>query len=225
MLRTALAAPYSKLWFPFAISLRSSDQIMRIALCALIAVAVWWGWDDWQRREINHAPGLLVTTEPKQRDLASAASFRHGKYTLTPRAEFSLSARVLATERYRFDPLADLIPRDLALGWGAMSDTTVLAGLQISQSGRFYFWRTRTGELPAPVETITASSANMHLIAADPGVARVIERARVGHVIELEGQLVDVRADNGYTISTSLTRSDSGAGACEVIYVQRAVTR
>ena len=194
-------------------------------MALLIAVAAWFGWSDWQQREIEHASGVLVDQAPVQRDLASANPIVHGKYTLTPRAEFTVRARVLASERYRVDALAGLIPYDLALGWGAMSDTAVLAGLHISQSGRFYFWRTRSGELPAPVDVIAASSSNMHLIAANAGVARVIERARVGHIIELEGQLVDVRAASGYSMKTSLSRTDTGGGACEIIYVQRATTK
>ncbi len=198
---------------------------MKIALIALFAAALWFGWDDWQQREIQHAPGVIAGSEPDQRTRADASPITVGKYTLTPRATFSVSARVLASERYRFDSIADLVPRDLALGWGIMSDSSVLSHMEISQSGRFYFWRTKTAMPPAPLELIAASSANMHLIPANASVARIIDRARVGHIIELEGQLVDVRAVSGRQLNTSLTRSDTGAGACEIIYVERATTR
>ena len=198
---------------------------MRIFLAALVAVGLWFGWDDWQQREIKRASGMLAVAEPLQRDLAGSTLIRHGKFTLTPRAEFSVTARVLASERYRMDPTASLMPRDLALGWGPMSDSSVLAQVEISQSGRFYFWRTRSNVPPIPLAQISASSANMHLIAANASVARTIDRARVGHIIELEGQLVDVRGDNGWQINTSLTRADVGAGACEIIYVERATVR
>ena len=198
---------------------------MRIFFITLFAVALWWGVDDWRRREIDHAPGVLANAEPSQRDISNAKPIRIGKYTLTPRAEFSVVARVLGTERYRFDATADLIPRDLVLGWGRMSDSTVLAQIQITQGGRFYFSRYRTVEPALPFDQIAASVANMHLIAANSTVARTIDRARVGHIIELEGQLVDVRADSGLQLNTSLTRTDTGAGACEIIYVERATTR
>ena len=198
---------------------------MRIFLVALVAVGLWFGWDDWQQREIKHASGMVAAAEPWQRNLAGAAPFRHGKFMLTPRAEFSVTARVLSGERYRMDTTASLMPRDLALGWGPMSDSSVLAQVAISQSGRFYFWRTRSNVPPIPLPQISESSANMHLIAANASVARTIDRARVGHIIELEGQLVDVRGDNGWQINTSLTRADVGAGACEIIYVERASVR
>ena len=198
---------------------------MRFFLGAVLIVGLWFGWDDWQQREIKHPPGVLAAAEPSQRNRAGATPIQQGRFTLTPRAEFSITARVLASERYRADTTASLMPRDLALGWGAMSDSSVLEQLQISQSGRFYFWRTRSNVPPIPLPLISASSANMHLIAANASVARTIDRVRVGHIIELEGQLVDVRSDSGWQINTSLTRDDVGAGACEIIYVERATVR
>ena len=198
---------------------------MRIGLFLLLLFAGWFAWDDWQHRELPQAPGVLVSEVPAQRMVAAAAPIVRGSYTLQPVAEFQVTARVLASERYRFDEVADLIPRDLALGWGVMSDTALLEQLQISQSGRFYFWRTRGPSMPVPAEAIISSSANMHLIPADSGVRRVIERARVGQVIELEGKLVNVRKANGWSFKTSLTRDDAGGGACEIVYVERATLR
>ena len=52
-----------------------------------------------------------------------------------------------------------------------------------------------------------------------------LARLRVGQVVHLTGLLVDgVRADGMY-FSTSLTRSDTGAGACEVMFVQSVAVR
>lgn len=197
---------------------------MRIALALLLVVAAFAAARDWQGREVDQPPGVLVSGEPVQRDV-QAAPFRVRDYTLTPRARFRAEARVLSGERYRFAREADLMPRDLALGWGVMSDSSVIERLAISQSDRFYFWKSRSSDLPAPVEQIIASSANMHLIPASDGVARAIDRARVGQVIELEGMLVDVALPKGGSLRTSLTRTDSGAGACEIVYVERFVIR
>lgn len=196
---------------------------MRNALLALfLATAVWFGIDDWRQRAIDHPAGVLVSEAPEQRDLTSSTAITHGSYTLTPRATYRITARVLSGERYRFSRAADLMPRDLALGWGVMSDSAVLAQLHISQSDRFYFWRTRTGVAPAAPELIGASSANVHLIAANASVAKTIDHARVGQIVTLEGRLVDVRAADGGEMRTSLTRTDSGAGACEIMYVEDA---
>ena len=197
----------------------------RLLFVAFIATALWFGIDDWRQRSIDRPAGILVATPPLQRDIPSATPFLHSGHTLTPRADIEVTARVLAGERYHFDRLADLVPRDLALGWGVMSDSAVLEQLTISQSGRFYFWRTNAPTPPVPLDLITASSANMHLIPANRSVARIIDRARVGQVITLQGRLVDVRAPDGGQLKTSMTRDDSGAGACEIIFVENAVVQ
>ena len=99
---------------------------MRVFIAISVAVALWFGVDDWRQRSIEHPPGVLAPDIPEQRDLPSATPLVHAGYTLTPRAEIRVTARVLAGERYRFSRAADLMPRDLALGWGVMSDSAVL---------------------------------------------------------------------------------------------------
>ncbi|HNY47676.1 MAG TPA: hypothetical protein PKN64_12015, partial [Casimicrobium sp.] len=69
------------------------------------------------------------------------------------------------------------------------------------------------------------SSANMHLIPSDTAVKKVLSAARVGNVVAIEGHLVDAKSDSGWSMTTSLTREDSGAGACEIVYVRRASIR
>jgi hypothetical protein len=132
---------------------------------------------------------------------------------------YDITARILSTERYRFDALAALAPEDLALGWGPMSDNTVLETVDISQSGRFYWWRPHANT-PVPAETIITHSANTHVIPADERIKQELGRLRVGEVVRLTGSLVDANRDDGASIHTSLSRSDTGAGACEVLLVE-----
>lgn len=127
---------------------------------------------------------------------------------------------MLSGERYRMDTRAALMPRDIAFGCGRMSDTEALESMKISQSGCFAFWRTDVRPSDSDITTINASIANMHLIPANDGVRDAILRARAGHVVSLSGLLVDVRAPSGWSINTSLSRDDTGAGACEVVYVE-----
>ena len=61
-----------------------------------------------------------------------------------PAREFSATVRILRREDYSMGPLASLVPTDFAVGWGPMSDSAVLADIEISQGNRFYFWRTET---------------------------------------------------------------------------------
>ena len=63
-------------------------------------------------------------------------------------------------------------------------------------------------------------AANTHLVPADAGVRRQLAKIRRGQVVQLQGLLVDARAADGWRWQTSLTREDSGAGACELFWVQ-----
>jgi hypothetical protein len=143
---------------------------------------------------------------------------RLGRWTLTVRANYQVTARILAHESYHFDALSDLVPEDFVLGWGPMSDNRVLRTVEISQSNRFYYWRA-PGDLPVPRESIIAHSANTHVIARDATVAKQLSRLRQGQIATLSGDLVDGVRDDGMSIRTSLVRTDSGAGACEVFLV------
>jgi hypothetical protein len=197
---------------------------MRPLLALLLVLAAWGAYSGYTSREIKHGPGQVAPDPPFQRNYENGKPFQLKHFTLTPRAKFSLTARVLARERYRTDAAAGIIPIDIAFGWGPMSDTSVLDRLAISQSGRFYFWR-HDGAPPAPHDVIIRSSANMHLIPSDSTTRERLFDARVGDVLELEGELVDVTRSNGWRMNTSLSRDDSGGGACEVIYVRSVMVR
>lgn len=192
---------------------------MRLApwvMAALTALAI---YRFHSSRDIEHAPGVLAAADPVQRDLDSAATVERGEFTLRPRAEFTATVRVLHREDYAFGPLAKLVPTDFAVGWGRMSDSTVLADIEVSQGNRFYYWR--TGNWPIPRDEIEEHSANWHLIPANPGVSETLAGLRAGSVVELRGRLVDIEGREG-GMRTSLSRGDTGAGACEILLTDSA---
>jgi hypothetical protein len=192
----------------------------RVAFLALLAVSLWHFGREWQLRPIHPADGPVAPAEPLQTELDAAPPVEHGRWKLTARARYEITARILSREDYRFDRLADLVPEDLALGWGAMSDNRVLSAFEITQSVRFYSWRPLRA-LPIPRQEVIEHSANTHVIPADPDVRSQLARLRVGQVVHLTGVLVDGVRDDGAYVRTSLTRSDSGPGACEVMLVER----
>jgi hypothetical protein len=185
----------------------------------LVALALWSGWQRFDLRAVHPPDGAIAPDDPLQVPTREATPIRHGRWLLTPRADYDITARILSREDYRFDALADLAPEDLALGWGPMSDNRVLAQFEISQGVRFYEWRPR-GALPIPREAVISHSANTHLIPANERVRAQLARLRVGEVVHLSGPLVDAVRDDGGRINTSLTRLDSGPGACEVLLVE-----
>jgi hypothetical protein len=193
--------------------------MQRWVLVLLLLVAGWGAIHAWRLRHVEPPPGVLAPDAPQQMDIDNGVQLQRGDTTLTTRARFELTARVLSREDYHFDPGAFLAPEDLALGWGRMSDSTVLAKIAITQSNRFYYWH--VDQFPIPRREIETSSANMHMIPADKTVRRALEHVRVGQLVHLQGFLVDARRPNGWYWHTSMTREDTGDGACELVFVEQ----
>ena len=105
-----------------------------------------------------------------------------------------------------------------------MSDNRILRSFEITQGARFYSWRPKQ-ELVIPRQVVIEHSANTHVIPADAAVRHQLKRLRVGQVVHLSGFLVNAVRDDGSFINTSLTRSDTGPGACEVVLVQQVEAR
>jgi len=63
----------------------------------------------------------------------------------------------------------------------------------------------------------------MHMIPADDRIEKMLKSVRPGEVVKLSGYLVQVNASDGWHWKSSLTREDTGNGACEVVYVKELV--
>lgn len=171
-------------------------------------------------RQPQFHSALSVHAEPLQKPLDwPYPALSLGDFSLSPVAEFQIEARILSRRDYRWDTEAALSPMDLLLGWGRMADPDVVARIRFRQAGRFGFWR--VSEFPIPQREIETSSANIHLIPVDSQVHRLLRRARAGQSIRLVGYLVNVDRADGWRWRTSLSREDTGSGACEILLVTR----
>jgi hypothetical protein len=133
-------------------------------------------------------------------------------------AAYEIEARVLRTKRYLAQG-EDLVPIDVALGWGVMSDQATLDRLKISQSNRFFFYEWQN-EPPCPPAELISTGANVHVIAADKAVAKAVRQLRAGQIVKMRGYLVNATKPNGFHWRSSLLRTDTGNGACELFYVE-----
>jgi hypothetical protein len=188
----------------------------KLLLIIALTGAGFWQYD--QGRVIEQDDGIVAAAEPIQQNLNNARGFRHDGYTLTPLANFALEARVLSRKKYSLGREAELSPVDLALGWGPMSDNRVLEKIDISQGNRFYYWRVE--QFPIPQQEIIRHSSNMHMIPGNEQVAKQLAGVRKGNVVAITGQLVKVSADDGWRWQSSMSRTDTGNGACELVWVK-----
>ena len=186
----------------------------RIFLSVLIAYGA---YHHFSNRPIMRGNGVIASAQPRQK-ATNQANLTLNDYAITPLQSFEIEARVLSTEQYTFGREADLAPVDLALGWGQMSDEAVLSKIDISQSNRFYYWH--VDAFPIPREQIESNSANMHMIPATSAIEKTLKSIRAGQIVKLSGYLVEVKAQDGWHWRSSLSRTDTGNGACELVYVK-----
>ncbi len=167
------------------------------------------------QKSVDVPKNFLIKDTPAQRDTVQKP-FKFKGYQITPLADFVMKGRILSYKTYSSDREADLSPIDLALGWGPMSKNEVLSKIDISQRSRWYYWR--TDNFPIPRRDIETNSANMHIIPADKSIAGQLKDVKRGQIVHIKGHLVECN-QNGWKWKSSLSREDTGGGACEVIYV------
>jgi hypothetical protein len=146
---------------------------------------------------------------------------------LTPRATYRITGYAVETSRLLLDEWDFVSPLDVALVWGPVADPEALGKMRFHLSRRYvsWFWE---GDLPPRIrQALTSHIANNHLIPAGEEVARELDRIRVGDLVTLAGRLVDIeiRDASGRVVRrspTSLSRLDTGSGACEQIWVESA---
>ncbi len=196
-----------------------SIKTIGIFLAAVLLIG-YAGLNAWNNRPVVHPPGIIAPDAPEQRK-TEMAGFQFEDFRIIPLADFAVNARVLSKKKYYFGRESDLAPIDLALGWGPMSDESVLGTMKIRQSNRFFFWSAE--HLPIPRKEIELHGANMHLIPSDNSILRQIKKVRTGQVVDFSGYLVRVEASDGWRWISSLNRNDTGNGACEVACVNHFV--
>ena len=185
---------------------------MTIALLAtIIAVVVW------PEPGITREPGIVCADEPIQGESDREDPIIVDKYTITPVATYDIRALVLSRKDYS-DAASDLSPVDFALGWGPMSNQAVIDNLDISQTNRFYLWR--SSKLPISGKEISISSANTHIVPADETVRKQLDDVIRGSIVHMTGYLVRINGSDGFRWGTSLRRDDTGNGACELMFVE-----
>ena len=185
-----------------------------IAFAAILLVAVFWDGP-----EPRLPPGVLVPYEPEQDPVEPPRQWQFKDSQVTALATFRVRARVLLTAHYWWGDAAAVSPVDLTLGWRLMSNQEILDGLHLYRLRRAYAWAPRNGRLPASEQDITAHSANMHMVPSTGELARRLRAIARGDLVDVRGYPVEIRLSNGGIWRSSLTRTDTGDGACELVWV------
>jgi len=169
----------------------------------------------------NPYTGPAVIDEPVQIMLSQPETIRHegtdGSVPIVLLASYEVTAAVKNVHRYTSDYSSQVSPIDLVLAWGSLNQPAIDSRIRYRQSNRWYYFQ-YDPECPVDGAYIQAHSANVHLIPADENIRRQLNGLRRNDTVRITGYLAAVQFASGEWRS-SLSRQDSGDGACEIIYV------
>jgi hypothetical protein len=202
---------------------RSPYASFLVAVALVLGCRTPYGTPSQRRIDPQRAP-VQTAVAPETAPFDVAANGH--TYRLAPLARYEIAARVLSRERYHLGWRADLSPLDLALGWGLLADSGVDQFIDWHQDGRWYFYQWHA-DSPYRNDDIIPYSGNVHVIPANANLRSVLLSIERNQRLVLSGLLVRVddpaaAADGGW--SSSLSRTDTGDGSCELMYVERVLT-
>jgi len=194
----------------------------------LLAVIIFAGCGEKATSVATALPPIDVKADPVQEPSPTQEKIRiklkAGFVDLVPVARYRIAAVVASKRKYTSGWGAEVMPFDLALVWGRLTDPDVAKNLQIKHDNtRLAWFRIKGEEPPVSFEYAMSHGSNNHLIPATGNLFRAIDRdVGVKDRVVIEGYLVNGEGlIEGQTIQlkTSLTREDSDRGACEILYV------
>ncbi|MFZ2324196.1 MAG: hypothetical protein WAV89_10935 [Ignavibacteriaceae bacterium] len=191
---------------------------MKKSIIAIFILAVICGYIFWPEKVITYPPGITAPDQPVQTNLVDAKVWQKDEFTIKALAEYKIKARVLSRNNFSIGKETKLSPVDLALGWGSMSDQSIMDQIKVTQSNRWYHWE--ANPLPIQFNQISLNSANIHIIPNDETVENELDKVYKGSLVELKGYLVEVRGKDGWYWKSSLRRDDTGGGSCELFLVE-----
>ena len=124
--------------------------------------------------------------------------------------------RILGSKMYSDDAQAKFSPIDYAVSWGLFAEPEIARHITVNQYDRYLNWK--IDRLPVPAEQAMQMVSNMHIIPANPEIAKQIKHVKRGDLVRLKGELVEIK-DKDMVWTSSLTPTDTGDGACEVFRV------
>ena len=124
--------------------------------------------------------------------------------------------RILGSKIYQDDAQAKFSPIDYAVSWGLFARPDIARSISVNQYDRYLNWK--MDKLPVPAQQAMQMVSNMHIIPANPDIAKQIQQVKRGDLVRLQGELVEIR-DKDLQWTSSLSANDIGDGACELFRV------
>jgi len=184
----------------------------------------------WNRNDLPGNVELLdgVLGEPHQvgtRTEPFTASFNGVDYLVEPEFEYDLYGMVVSyrhhdgNSRMHFLANDHLNMLDVCVVWGATANNGLLNKLKFWNG--IFTCNVRTRDNEAWRAFSMEQLSNNHLISDDEFIRDQVKDVRIGDQIRVQGYLSSYSSAAGGKRGTSTTRTDTGDGACETLYVKQ----
>jgi hypothetical protein len=196
----------------------------------LAAAAAWWMKDALPPAERMQEGLFEAPLQKRVQGKPIDASVNGVDYRIQPRYSYDLRGLVVSLHDsdswwdYAHKAWSDHINVvDLCVVWGANARSGAYRGISFSNNQWECHWSTTSSEAWSAFRQDEV--ANNHMVTGDPAVAKALRAVRIGDQIRVRGYLVDYttwqggRQLGGARVSSEV-RTDSGNGACEVLYIE-----
>ncbi len=169
---------------------------------------------------INISSDPIQTTDSET--ILPPLTYGNAKFFFTVKAKYKISGVLVSKKRYTNTHWSRLSPYDYAICWGDVPG--MFPYVKFSQYGRFCHYRYKQSA-PVAVEYLAQHMSNNHMIPSNLNIRRALKVAKKKELVEIEGYLVCIIANvekHGTTNwNTSTIRTDTGNGACEILYITK----
>jgi hypothetical protein len=190
-----------------------------------LAVLAWWHKDRLPPPDFYDLSRLV---EPEQTPTAATPfEVEAGgiRYLIKPLHDYRLNGVVVSL--HDSDALGDVYHRkdwkdfinirDLCVVWGENAASGVMREIDVHNTTWTCWVAWRDAEIGSRFAMNALS--NNHVLSDRPEIQEAIRSAEVGDQIVFEGMLAHYSHAGGFERGTSTTRTDTGNGACETVYV------
>jgi hypothetical protein len=201
-------------------------KLLAVASLALLLTSCW-------KAESLPPPTVLrpeLLQEPEQvavRERAFQTQVGEVEYTVQPLYRYELTGLVVSrhdsttwwdSAHAEWNDALNAV--DLCVVWGA--NVAGGAYLPLSYSSGQWTCNVKTDSDAAWQAFDPAALSNNHLLTDQPELAALMRKVRIGDQIRLRGYLAEYShsVGGGFQRGTSTTRSDTGNGACETVFVE-----
>lgn len=175
------------------------------------------------------SPELLA--EPKQTPTSRKPFTAYAgdvEYTITPLYNYEIHGMVTScatahsfTDIYHGAWNDYLNVKDLALIWGGNVSSGIYRKLKFRSDTWTAWVQTKSSATYADWQRFSMTQmSNNHLISDDPDLLKLIHKTGRGDQVRIVGMLAEYSHDGGFHRGSSTSRTDTGNGACETVFVE-----